>query len=230
MSALTPLPSPRPHAVSAASAQEAEREEEFLVASRPHLRLVTDDFVPETSRADPVVELPAELTRRPVTPRAARSALGGGGVAQARPADLAPHHPAVRAQRRRQLEAQRSRSVLAHGADGADGAHGEAGKASAPRVQDSAQRLPIGLRRLMVTGGLVLVAALIVSLGIVISGFADAPSRTTTATVQAGQSLWEVAAATGTGDVDRTMSRIVELNGLESSALQAGQVLVVPAE
>lgn len=227
MSALTPLPSPRPHAVSAASAQEAEREEEFLVASRPHLRLVTDDFVPETSRADPVVELPAELTRRPVTPRAARSALGGGGVAQARPADLAPHHPAVRAQRRRQLEAQRSRSVLAHGADGADGTHGEA---SPLRVQDSAQRLPIGLRRLVVTGGLVLVAALIVSLGIVISGFADAPSRTTTATVQAGQSLWEVAAATGTGDVDRTMSRIVELNGLESSALQAGQVLVVPAE
>ena len=224
MSALTPLPSPRPHAVSAASAQEAEREEEFLVASRPHLRLVTDDFVPETSRADPVVELPAELTRRPVTPRAARSALGGGGVAQARPADLAPHHPAVRAQRRRQLEAQRSRSVLALGADGA---HGEA---SPLRVQDSAQRLPIGLRRLVVTGGLVLVAALIVSLGIVISGFADAPSRTTTATVQAGQSLWEVAAATGTGDVDRTMSRIVELNGLESSALQAGQVLVVPAE
>ena len=119
---------------------------------------------------------------------------------------------------------RRSRSVLAHGADGADGAHGEA---SPLRVQDSAQRLPIGLRRLVVTGGLVLVAALIVSLGIVISGFADAPSRTTTATVQAGQSLWEVAAATGTGDVDRTMSRIVELNGLESSALQAGQVLVV---
>ena len=226
MSALTPLPSPRPHAVSVASAQEAKREE-APVASRPHLRLVTDDFVPETSRADPVVELPAELTRRPATPRAARSALGGGGVAQARPADLAPHHPAVRAQRRRQLEAQRSRSVLAHGADGA---HGEAGKASAPRVQDSGQRLPVGLRRLVVTSGLALVVALIVSLGIVISGFADAPSRTTTATVQAGQSLWEVAAATGTGDVDRTMSRIVELNGLESSALQAGQVLVVPAE
>lgn len=226
MSALTPLPSPRPHAVSAASAQEAKREE-APVASRPHLRLVTDDFVPETSRADPVVELPAELTRRPATPRAARSALGRGEVAQARPADLAPHHPAVRAQRRRQLEAQRSRSVLAHGADGA---HGEAGKASAPRVQDSGQRLPVGLRRLVVTSGLALVVALIVSLGIVISGFADAPSRTTTATVQAGQSLWEVAAATGTGDVDRTMSRIVELNGLESSALQAGQVLVVPAE
>lgn len=226
MSALTPLPSPRPHAVSVASAQEAKREE-APVASRPHLRLVTDDFVPETSRADPVVELPAELTRRPATPRAARSALGRGEVAQARPADLAPHHPAVRAQRRRQLEAQRSRSVLAHGADGA---HGEAGKASAPRVQDSGQRLPVGLRRLVVTSGLALVVALIVSLGIVMSGFADAPSRTTTATVQAGQSLWEVAAATGTGDVDRTMSRIVELNGLESSALQAGQVLVVPAE
>ena len=228
MSALTPLPSPRPHAVSAASARKVKREEEELfVASRPHLRLVTDDFVPETSRADPVVELPVELARRPAAPRAAPSARREGRAVQARPADLAPHHPAVRAQRRRQLEAQQSRSVVAHGADGADGARG---KASAPRVQDSAQRLPIGLRRLVVTGGLVLVAALIVSLGIVMSGFADAPSRTTTATVQSGQSLWEVAVATGTGDVDRTMSRIVELNGLESSALQAGQVLVVPAE
>ena len=190
--------------------------------------VLTFDWSPMTSLPRPLAPIRlSSFPRSPVTPRAARSALGGGGVAQARPADLAPHHPAVRAQRRRQLEAQRSRSVLAHGADGADGAHGEA---SPLRVQDSAQRLPIGLRRLVVTGGLVLVAALIVSLGIVISGFADAPSRTTTATVQAGQSLWEVAAATGTGDVDRTMSRIVELNGLESSALQAGQVLVVPAE
>ena len=106
MSALTPLPSPRPHAVSAASAQEAEREEEFLVASRPHLRLVTDDFVPETSRADPVVELPVELARRPVAPRAAPSARREGRAVQARPADLAPHHPAVRAQRRRREAAR----------------------------------------------------------------------------------------------------------------------------
>ena len=84
-------------------------------------------------------------------------------------------------------------------------------------------------RRLAVAGAVALVLALLVSLGIVVSGLADAPGRTTTATVRAGQSLWEVAAATGTGDVEGTMARIVELNALESSVLEPGQVLVVPA-
>ena len=79
-----------------------------------------------------------------------------------------------------------------------------------------------------------LVLALLVSLGIVVSGLADAglagaPGRTTTATVQAGQSLWDIAAATGTGDIGGTVARIVELNALESSVLEPGQVLVVPA-
>ena len=47
--------------------------------------------------------------------------------------------------------------------------------------------------------------------------------------MRAGQSLWDIAAATGTGDIGGTVARIVELNALESSVLEPGQVLVVPA-
>jgi hypothetical protein avisC_10475 len=82
----------------------------------------------------------------------------------------------------------------------------------------------------MAVSGLALVIALVVSIGIMIRGSANASPRTTTATVRAGQSLWEIAAGTGIDDVDRTMARIVELNGLESSALEPGRVLVVPVE
>ena len=121
----------------------------------------------------------------------------------------------MRAQRRRRLEARRREA--------------ERAEASPRRVGSRAGSLPIGLRHLAVAGAVALVLALLLSLGIVVSGLADAPGRTTTATVRAGQSLWEVAAATGTGDVEGTMARIVELNALESSVLEPGQVLVVPA-
>ena len=121
----------------------------------------------------------------------------------------------VAAERRRRLEARRREA--------------ERAETSPRRVGSRAGSLPIGLRRLAVAGAVALVLALLVSLGIVVSGLADAPGRTTTATVRAGQSLWEVAAATGTGDVEGAMARIVELNALESSVLEPGQVLVVPA-
>ena len=121
----------------------------------------------------------------------------------------------MRAQRRRRLEARRREA--------------ERAETSPRRVGSRAGSLPIGLRRLAVASAVALVLALLLSLGIVVSGLADAPGRTTTATVRAGQSLWEVAAATGTGDVEGTMARIVELNALESSVLEPGQVLVVPA-
>lgn len=197
-------------------------------ASRSHLRLLDGGSASRCSRTEEAVELPAELIRRPAAPRAARARRERGerterpaGAAGARPADLAPRHPAVRAQRRREIEAQRR----------------VAERAEAPRrrVGSSAGPLPVGLRRLAVLSAVVLVLALAVSLGIVVSGLvgagpAGAPGRTTTATVRTGQSLWDVAAATGEGDIDRTMERIVELNGLESSVLEPGQVLVVPAE
>ena len=212
MSARTLLPSPGRSAVSAA------REDD----PRPHLRLLVGGSASEGSRAGATVELPAELVRRPAAPRVAsarRERTGRTGrptrAAGARPADLAPRHPAVRAQRRRRLEARRRAA--------------ERAETSPRRVGSRAGSLPIGLRRLAVAGAVALVLALLVSLGIVVSGLADAPGRTTTATVRAGQSLWEVAAATGTGDVEGTMARIVELNALESSVLEPGQVLVVPA-
>ena len=212
MSARTLLPS------SGRSAVSATREDD----PRPHLRLLVGGSASEGSRAEATVELPAELVRRPAAPRAAsarRERTGRSGrptrAAGARPADLAPRHPAVRAQRRRRLEARRREA--------------ERAETSPRRVGSRAGSLPIGLRRLAVAGAVALVLALLVSLGIVVSGLADAPGRTTTATVRAGQSLWEVAAATGTGDVEGTMARIVELNALESSVLEPGQVLVVPA-
>ncbi len=212
MSARTLLPSPGRSAVSAA------REDD----PRPHLRLLVGGSASEGSRAGATVGLPAELVRRPAAPRVAsarRERTGRTGrptrAAGARPADLAPRHPAVRAQRRRRLEARRREA--------------ERAETSPRRVGSRAGSLPIGLRRLAVAGAVALVLALLLSLGIVVSGLADAPGRTTTATVRAGQSLWEVAAATGTGDVEGTMARIVELNALESSVLEPGQVLVVPA-
>lgn len=212
MSARTLLPSPGRSAVSAA------REDD----PRPHLRLLVGGSASEGSRAGATVELPAELVRRPAAPRVAsarRERTGRTGrptrAAGARPADLAPRHPAVRAQRRRRLEARRREA--------------ERAETSPRRVGSRAGSLPIGLRRLAVAGAVALVLTLLLSLGIVVSGLADAPGRTTTATVRAGQSLWEVAAATGTGDVEGTMARIVELNALESSVLEPGQVLVVPA-
>lgn len=160
------------------------------------LRLVTEaPSAARTSSAARRAELPVELTRRPVAPRAGRPADLPG----MRPADLAPHHPAVRAQRRRELQA----------------------RYRAP---------PVGLRRLAAVSCLTLAAVMVIALGIAATGFAGAPGGTTTATVQIGQSLWEVAAQTGTGDVGETVTRIVELNGLTSSSVEPGQVLVVPVE
>ena len=227
MSARTLLPSLGPSGVSALPTRRAMRGK-ATAGSRPHLRLVVgggaDGPASDGSRAEAAIEPPAELTRRPAVPRAGRTrrerAGRPAGAAGARPADLAPRHPAVRASRRRELEARRR----------------EVERAEAPprRAGGPAGSLPVGLRRLAVASAVALVLALLVSLGIVVSGLADAglagaPGRTTTATVRAGQSLWDIAAATGTGDIGGTVARIVDLNALESSVLEPGQVLVVPA-
>jgi hypothetical protein len=48
-------------------------------------------------------------------------------------------------------------------------------------------------------------------------------------TVDPGQSLWEIAGrATPGADPRRTIARIKEMNGLSSSSIHAGQVLLVP--
>ncbi|WP_169720817.1 LysM peptidoglycan-binding domain-containing protein [Actinomyces gerencseriae] len=243
MSALTLVPSHRPRAVSVDSARKAEGDA-ASVGGRPRLRLVTDDAGGSpigVLRAGTAIELPAELSRRPAVPRAAwagrlERTRGSGRpsrAVKARLADLAPNHPAVRSQRRREREGRRRAAaapLAAHG-DTHDELHGDEARGSAVgRAREPVRPLPVGLRRLMAVSGLALVIALVVSIGIMIRGSANASPRTTTATVRAGQSLWEIAAGTGIDDVDRTMARIVELNGLESSALEPGRVLVVPVE
>lgn len=51
-----------------------------------------------------------------------------------------------------------------------------------------------------------------------------------TVTVQNGESLWNVAASLDSGtDIQVLIDQIAELNGLESSTLQPGQTLYVPA-
>ena len=64
---------------------------------------------------------------------------------------------------------------------------------------------------------------------------ASGPSRggqetgtTTTVTVSSGQTLWDIAAATGRGDVMETAALIVELNHLSGTTLRPGQRLIVP--
>ncbi|WP_103063501.1 LysM peptidoglycan-binding domain-containing protein [Actinomyces qiguomingii] len=137
---------------------------------------------------------------------------------------LAPAHPAVRARRRRQAHEQVVSPAVQTSTSGRAQTHSRA-----PRRSD-AVGLPGVVRRLFALGALVLVVVLAVASGIVASGFDATPAATTTAVVQSGQSLWDIAVATGAGDVNEVMSQIVDLNGLTSSTLQAGQTLIVPAD
>lgn len=83
------------------------------------------------------------------------------------------------------------------------------------------------MRRGVVSMMVVVLLALVAAAGIIGSGLM-APVETSTATVQAGQSLWDVAAATGAPDVSKAVAQIVDLNGLDSSTIHPGQRLVVP--
>lgn len=68
-----------------------------------------------------------------------------------------------------------------------------------------------------------------VLLGLALRAPADGP--TDVVTVEAGESLWSVAAAVAPAgeDVRDVVERIVTLNGLGGEALQPGQLLLVPA-
>ncbi|MDU0348430.1 LysM peptidoglycan-binding domain-containing protein [Actinomyces sp. MRS3W] len=193
---------------------------------RPHLRLVTGGAAAPAAAPD---ALPLELTRRPHAPRRIRPEQAKRSAEVARPApaggasgalegrrqpleELAPTHPAVRARRQRQVRA----AAVA------------AASVSAP-ARSTAPALPAAMRRLLVVGALVFAVVLALAGGIVASGFDSAPVETTTATVRPGESLWDIAVATGAGDVADTMAQIVDLNDLTTSTLQAGQTLIVPA-
>ncbi|QHO90622.1 hypothetical protein CWT12_03715 [Actinomyces sp. 432] len=239
MSALAvPLP-PRPRLVSIeggrASAQSVVSGASGLEATagagsparsagsrRPRLRVV-DGGAPAAE-----VLVPAGPARRPVAPRhqreltpragqerpveARHSASPSGSGREASLEALAPMHPSVRAQLRQGVAASATREA----------------RVAAARSEADAT-VPAVVRRFLAGGAVVLAAVLVAAGGIVLSGFQSVPVNTTTATVQSGQSLWDVAVDTGAGDVNEVMAQIVELNGLTSSTLQPGQTLIVPA-
>ena len=208
-------------------------------SSRPRLLLVTDDFVPMTPTHGAVddvachpmavpaadsTELPMRRPSAPVALRSRRQELER----------LAPEHPAVRAARRRD-QAQRDRGRQAVRQDAA---------APSGNRQDRqgrtirSQTEPHLLRR----GSLAVIAVIALACcGFALGGLAGLASPTSaaaqpsvgtaatvTTVVRPGQSLWEIAAASGTTDVSATVARIVELNDLQSTTVRAGQTLEVP--
>lgn len=231
MSALAATPAPRLRAVPTAS-----RPGRAGSPRRPHLRLVTPDFVPEPRR-NAAVELPVELTRRPALPAAARPADGSLPRSQRRlsralRAVSAPSADAA-------VEARTRRTVLRDEAPAAPVRQERRAVRRAAVTTPAGSpvmglaSLPVAVLRAVVAGAVVLAAVALAAVGIIASGAVQAgsatPARTTVATVQSGESLWDVAAATGSSDVRETMAQIAELNSLDGSTVQAGQTLVIPA-
>ena len=211
---------------------------------RPRLRLVTDDFVPEAPvgrsvegaqrpgvASARVPALPAALPmRRPAAP----AALRGRRSELER---LAPQHPAVRAAglRRSALQEEGRRSDAAQRPG-----KGEPVPSRPREAVETEVRSPGGLR--LLRGGLAVIAAALVLAcsGLAIGALAGmawaAPTTavaqvqadTTTTVVRPGQSLWDIAEASGTADVPRMVARIAELNDLKGTTIRAGQTLEIP--
>ena len=57
---------------------------------------------------------------------------------------------------------------------------------------------------------------------------AQVSADTTTTVVRPGQSLWDIAEASGTADVPGMVARIAELNDLKGTTIRAGQTLEIP--
>ena len=211
---------------------------------RPRLRLVTEDFVPEApvrsglegaprpvSASVGVAALPAApAMRRPAAP----VALRGRRTELER---LAPQHPAVRAAGlRRSAQQEEDRR------GGAQSVGKSESVLSRPRkTVKAAVRSRAGLR--LLRGGLaVIVAAFVLTcsglaigalVGLVsaapATAVAQVPADTTTTVVRPGQSLWDIAEASGTSDVPGMVARIAELNDLKGTTIRAGQTLEIPA-
>jgi len=100
----------------------------------------------------------------------------------------------------------------------------------------AAGRAPARLTR----RGRLVVGALLLGLAIGLAAFVTAPATATSdrgsgvvaerVTVRSGDTLWAIAERVRPGvDPRATISRIRDMNALESGAVQAGQVLLVPA-
>lgn len=214
---------------------------------RPRLRLVTEDFVPEVpvrsglegaprpvSASVGVAALPAAPAMPAMRRPAAPVALRGRRTELER---LAPQHPAVRAAGLRRSAQQEE--------DRRGGAQSVGKSESVPsrprKTVKAAVRSRAGLR--LLRGGLaVIVAAFVLTcsglaIGALVSLVSAAPATavaqvsadTTTTVVRPGQSLWDIAEASGTSDVPGMVARIAELNDLKGTTIRAGQTLEIPA-
>lgn len=212
---------------------------------RPRLRLVTDDFVPEAPvrRSVEGAQRPGVASGRvpalpavpPMRRPAAPAALRGRRSELER---LAPQHPAVRAAGLRrgalQEEGRRGGAVQRPG-------QGESVPSRPRKAVGTEVRSPGGLR--LLRGGLAVIAAALVLAcsglaigalaGMAWAGPATAVAQvqadTTTTVVRPGQSLWDIAEASGTADVPGMVARIAELNDLQGTTIRAGQTLEIPA-
>ena len=209
-------------------------------ASRPRLLLVTDDFVPmalthgaaDDATRRPMAAPAADSTELPMRRPSAPVALRSRRQELER---LAPEHPAVRAARRRD-RAQRDRGRQAVRQDAAVPSGNQQDRQGRTIRSQTESRL---LRR---GGSLAVIAVIALACcGFALGGLAGLASPTSaaaqppvgtaatvTTVVRPGQSLWEIAAASGTADVSATVARIVELNDLQSTTVRAGQTLEVP--
>ena len=209
-------------------------------ASRPRLLLVTDDFVPmapthgaaDDAACHPMAAPAADSTELPMRRPSAPVALRSRRQELER---LAPEHPAVRAARRRD-RAQRDRGRQAVRQDAAVPSGNQQDRQGRTIRSQTESRL---LRR---GGSLAVIAVIALACcGFALGGLAGLASPTSaaaqppvgtaatvTTVVRPGQSLWEIAAASGTADVSATVARIVELNDLQSTTVRAGQTLEVP--
>ncbi|WP_206610468.1 LysM peptidoglycan-binding domain-containing protein [Actinomyces wuliandei] len=161
--------------------------------------------------------LPQAPPRRPGAPLAVRTVRAPA----VRPPQVPSARPAARAARHRlRYGGEVAPGGASPGSPGAD----RAWASSAP-----AASVPAAIRYL--AAGLVvgLVVAVLAAGGIVLSTLGQLGyTGTSTAVVQPGQSLWDLASSTGAPDVAETVAVIVELNSLETSSVRAGQRLVVP--
>lgn len=215
---------------------------------RPRLRLVTADFIPEVpvrrsldgarsstfaSACVPAVPAVSAVSamRRPVAPVALRDR-------RSELERLAPQHPAVRAAglRRGVQQEEGRRGDAPQGAGKGDSVSSRPREAVEGTVRS---RAVLRLRR---GGSTVIIATFVLACcGLTIGALAGlvspAPATavaqvsadTTTTVVRPGQSLWDIAEASGTSDVPGMVVRIAEVNDLQGTTIRAGQTLEIPA-
>ncbi len=194
---------------------------------RPRLRLVTDDFVLEAP-----VRRGLDGARRPVSSPACVPAL------PAAPAMRRPATPVALRDRRTELE----RLAPQHPAVRAAGLRRDAQRETVEGAARSQAVRPRVVLRLLRGGSAVIVAVFVLACcGLAIGALAGmawaAPTTavaqvstdTTTTVVRPGQSLWDIAEASGTSDVPGMVARIAELNDLKGTTIRAGQTLEIPA-